>query len=47
MISNKPAPGFLHSPKTLERALARQQKEGGRLGAILETMGVITDEELV
>jgi CheY-like chemotaxis protein len=33
--------------KTLERALARQQKEGGRLGAILETMGVITDEELV
>jgi CheY-like chemotaxis protein len=33
--------------KTLERALAFQQKDGKRLGVILEKMGVITDEELV
>src|ERR1039457_970364 len=33
--------------KTLERALARQQKDGKRLGAVMEKMGVITDEELV
>jgi CheY-like chemotaxis protein len=33
--------------KTLERALARQQKDNRRIGVILEKMGVITDEELV
>jgi len=32
---------------TLERALARQQKGGLRLGIVLEKMGVITDEELI
>ena len=33
--------------KTLERALALQEKDGKRIGAILKKMGVITDEELV
>ena len=33
--------------KTLERALARQQRCGKRLGAVLKEMGVITPEELI
>jgi len=35
------------SSKTLERALERQKYEKKRLGAVLEEMGVITEEELV
>lgn len=35
------------SRKTLERALERQKSKKERLGAILEQMGVITEEELV
>lgn len=35
------------SRKTLERALERQKGSGKRLGAILEEMGVITDDEIV
>jgi CheY-like chemotaxis protein len=35
------------SSKTLERALERQKTDKKRLGAILEGMGVITEEELV
>lgn len=35
------------SSKTLERSLARQKTVKKRLGAILEEMGVITEEELV
>ncbi len=35
------------SNKTLERALVRQKSEKKRLGAVLEEMGVITEEELV
>jgi len=34
------------SKKTLERALVRQQEGKMRLGAVLEEMGVITEEEL-
>lgn len=34
------------SKKTLERALVRQKTEKQRLGAVLEEMGVITEEEL-
>jgi len=34
------------SKKTLERALARQKESKQRLGAVLEEMGVITEEEL-
>src|ERR1039457_6826763 len=34
------------SKKTLERALVRQKTEKLRLGAVLEEMGVITEEEL-
>jgi len=34
------------SKKTLERALARQKESKQRLGALLEEMGVITEEEL-
>jgi CheY-like chemotaxis protein len=34
------------SKKTLERALERQKADKQRLGAILEEMGVITEEEL-
>jgi CheY-like chemotaxis protein len=34
------------SKKTLERALERQKVEKKRLGAVLEEMGVITEEEL-
>jgi len=34
------------SRKTLERALVRQKEGKGRLGAILEEMGVITEDEL-
>jgi CheY-like chemotaxis protein len=34
------------SKKTLERALERQKTEKQRLGAVLEEMGVITEEEL-
>jgi len=33
--------------KTLERALERQQGTGRRIGAILEDMGVVTEDELV
>lgn len=33
--------------KTLERALARQQGSGKRLGIVLDEMGVITQEELI
>ena len=33
--------------KTLERALARQQGSGKRLGTVLDEMGVINQEELV
>jgi len=36
----------LISRKTLERALERQKGEKKRLGAVLEEMGVITEEEL-
>lgn len=36
----------LISKKTLERALERQKVEKKRLGAVLEEMGVITEEEL-
>jgi len=32
---------------TLERAIAKQQESGKRLGAVLEKMGVITIEEMV
>jgi len=35
------------SKKTLERALERQKTKKERLGAVLEGMGVITEEELV
>ena len=35
------------SNKTLERALERQKYKKKRLGAVLEEMGVITEEELV
>lgn len=35
------------SVKTLERALERQQGSGRRIGAILEDMGVVTEDELV
>jgi CheY-like chemotaxis protein len=35
------------SPKTLERALERQKKQGLRLGQVLEEMGVITEQELI
>ncbi len=35
------------SKKTLERALARQQGSGKRLGQVLEEMGVVTESELV
>lgn len=34
------------SKKTLERALVRQKEGNARLGAVLEEMGVITEEEL-
>ena len=33
--------------KTLERSLTRQQASGKRLGAVLDEMGVITQEELI
>lgn len=33
--------------KTLERALERQRGTGRRIGAVLEDMGVVTEEELV
>lgn len=33
--------------KTLDRALARQQGSGKRLGIVLDEMGVITQEELI
>jgi CheY-like chemotaxis protein len=33
--------------KTLERALVRQQGSGKRLGAVLDGMGVVTQEELI
>lgn len=32
---------------TIERALERQKKTGGKLGEVLEEMGVITQEELI
>lgn len=35
------------SARTLERALERQKGSGRKLGAVLEEMGVITEEELV
>lgn len=35
------------SKKTLERALEHQKSQKGRLGSVLEQMGVITDDELV
>ncbi|MDD2899599.1 MAG: response regulator [Desulfuromonadaceae bacterium] len=35
------------SNKTLERALERQKSDKKRLGAVLEEMGVITEDELV
>ena len=39
--------GGIISRKTLERALARQQGSGKRLGQVLEEMGVVTEDEVM